>query len=122
MISSRVLDFGLSILDAEATHFYVCSQAPANFGEVVTYALGAKNFGPGACFGSPVDASPNGRKVASTAITDGLTSGSGTITHVAVTDDVNSRLLAVVELTTPVAVIAAKSFSLASFDVRLPSQ
>lgn len=122
-VESRVLDYGLNVLDTEATHIYICSADPATYAEATsTYALGNKNFGAGGCFGTPGAGSPNGRTVSSTAITDGNVTGTNTATHVAVTDNSNSRLLAVTSLSSSQAVTSGNLFTLASFDVNLPDQ
>ena len=122
-LQDRVLDLGLNVLDIEATHLYICSQEPTTFVEASsTYALGAKNWGAGAVFGSPAAGSPNGRKVSSAAISDGAVTGTGTAAKWAITDNTNSRLLAVGSLAASQAVTAGNTFSLATFDIRIPSQ
>ena len=122
-LESRVLDLGLNVLDTEATHIYLCSGDPADFTNASsTLALGNKNFGAGAAFGSPAAGTPNGRKVASTAITDGSITGTGTATKWAVTDNTNSRLLAVGSLAASQAVTSGNTFSLPTFDIRIPSE
>lgn len=122
-VADRVLDLGLNVLDTEATHIYICSSEPTTFtGASSTVALGTKNFGAGAAFGSPAAGSPNGRKVTSAAITDGSVTVTGTATNWAVTDNTNSRLLAVGSLSASQSVTATNSFTLAAFDIRLPGQ
>jgi hypothetical protein len=122
-VASRVLDNGLSVLDTEADKVFICSQEPTTYAEAsATYALGVKAFAVGAVFGAPAAGSPNGRKVSSAAITDGSVTATGTATHVAVVDSVNSRLLAVTSLLAPQAVTSGNLFTLGSWDVRLPSQ
>lgn len=122
-VQSRVLDNGLTVLDTEADKIVLCSQEPTTYTEAnSTYILGAKTFSTGAAFGSPAAGSPNGRKVSSTAITDGAISGTGTATNWAVVDTANTRLLAVGSLSSSQAVTNGNTFSLPSFDIRLPSQ
>lgn len=122
-LGSRVLDNGLSVLDTEASHVYICSQEPATFTEASsTYDLGNKNWGAGNAFGAPSDATPNGRKVASVAITDGSVTDTGTASHYAVTDNANSRLLAANSLSASQAVTAGNPFQLPSFEIRIPNQ
>ncbi len=121
-IGSRVADAGLNALDTEATHIYVCSANPTTHTEATsTYALGNKNFGAGAAFGAPANASPDGRKVSSVAITDGSVTATGTASHFAVTDSVNSRLLLSGSLSATQAVTSGNTFSLPSFDFRFPA-
>src|SRR5260221_7854791 len=94
-LEDRVLDFGLNVLVREASHVYLCSAEPTTYAQAITtYALGFKSFGAGNVFGAPVDAAPHGRKVMAAAITDGTVTTSGTAAWWAITDAVNSRLLA----------------------------
>ena len=120
-IADRVLDLGLNVLDTEATHIYVTSAEATTFTDATTtLALGNKNFGAGGCFGAPAARTPSGRKVASTAITDGSITASGTATHWAVVDSANSRLLATGALASSQAVSSGNTFTLASFDIGIP--
>ena len=122
-LEDRVLDLGLNVLDTESTHIYICSAEPTTYASATTSsALGNKNFGVGACFSTPASASPNGRKVTSTQITDGVVNGTGTAAFWAATDNTNSRLHAVGSLSASQGVTSGNSFTLTAFDVRLPSQ
>lgn len=121
-LQDRVLDLGLNVLDTEATHMYICSADPGTFTAASsTNALGSKNWGAGAAVGSPAAGSPNGRKVTTTAITDGAVSANGTATHWALTDNTNSRLLAAGPLSASQAVVSGNTFQLGAFDIRIPS-
>lgn len=123
VVGDYVLDNGLAALDTLASHIYICSQDPTTFTEASsTYALGNKNFGAGVAFGAPAAGSPNGRKVTSVAITDGIVTGTGTASKWAVTDNTNSRLLANGALSAGQAVTSGNTFSLGAFDIRLPNQ
>ena len=123
VVQDRVLDFGLNVLDTESTHIYITSADATTYTEAVsTYALGNKNFGAGAAFGSPAAAPPNGRKVSSAAITDGTVSGTGTAAKWAAVDSANSRLHANGTLAASQSVTSGNTFTLASFDVRIPNQ
>lgn len=122
-VQSRVLDLGLNVLDTETTHIYITSAEATTYTEATsTFALGNKNWGAGNAFGSPAAGSPNGRKVASVAITDGAVTATNTATNGAATDNTNSRLNAVFVLAASQAVTNGNIFTLASFDIRLPSQ
>jgi hypothetical protein len=114
-IADRVFDSGLTVLDTEATHIHVCSAEPTVFGTL--NSLGNKNFGAGGCFGAPADRTGGGRKVSSTAVTDGSVTSTGTATHWAVTDTTNSRLLATGALASSQAVTSGNTFTLSSFDI-----
>jgi hypothetical protein len=118
-----VLDSGLDALQAEATDIVLLSAEPTSYAEAnATYALGRKVFGAGSCFTAAEARTPNGRKVASAAITDGAISADGTAAYWAVIDTVNSRLLAHGSLASGVAVTNGNSFSLDSFDIGIPGQ
>jgi hypothetical protein len=122
-VQSVVLDLGLLNFHNVASDIYVCSQEPTTFAEATsTYSLGSKNFGAGAAVGAPAPGSPNGRKVSSTPISDGNISGTGTATAWAVIDATNSALLASGSLAAAQAVTSGNTFTLSTFDIRLPSQ
>lgn len=122
-VSDRVLDNGLSVLDTEADAIFITSQEAANFTEATsTYDLGSKTFATGGAFGAPAAGTPNGRKVSSTAITDGAVSSNGTASNWAAVDVANSRLLAVGAISSPQVVTSGNTFSLASFDIHIPNQ
>jgi len=117
-IGDRVFDNGLTVLDTEANRLDICSQEPTTFtGATVTFTLGNKV--PPA-IGAPADGVGGGRQVTVTAITDGSVTANGTATHYAITDTVNSRLLATGSLSAPQVVTSGNVFTLTSFTVRLP--
>lgn len=117
-LNDRVFDNGLTVLDTEANRLDICSQAPTTYTEATsTYTLGNKTS---LSVGSPADRSPTGRKVTVAAITDGTVSGTGTATHIAVVDTVNSRLLAVQALSASQAVTSGNTFTLPAFDIGIP--
>jgi len=117
-INDRVFDNGLTVLDTEANRLDICSQEPVSYAEATsTYTLGNKTS---LSIGSPADRSPSGRKVTVAAITDGTVSGTGTASHWAITDTVNSRLLATGSLSSPQSVTSGNVFTLGAFDVGIP--
>lgn len=121
-VQDRVLDLGLNVLDTEATHIYInYTSEPTTFTEASsTKACGNKNFGAGAAVGSPAAGSPNGRKVTTTAITDGSVTATQTAGWWSITDNTNSRLLATGTLAATQAVTSGNTFTLGAFDIRLP--
>lgn len=121
-LNDRVLDNGLEILNAEADRIDICSQEPATYTEATsTYSKGNKDHGAaGSAFGAPADRSPSGRKVTSTAVTDGAVTATATVTHYAVSDVGNTRLLAANALSSSQAVTSGNSFSLPAFDIGIP--
>ena len=121
-LGSYVLDNGLNYLDTGATSLYICSQDPTTYTEATsTYALGHKTFTAGAAFGSPADATPNGRQVTSTAISDGSITANGTAAAWAVVD-ASSRLLANGGLAATQTVTSGNTFVLPAFNIRIPNQ
>jgi len=122
-LEDRVLDFGLNVLDTEATHVNICNTEPTTYAQATTtFLLGFKSFAAGGVFGAPAAGSPNGRKVSSTAITDGTITTSGTANWWAITDNTNSRFLAHGSLAAAQVVTSGNTFTLASFDIRIPNQ
>jgi hypothetical protein len=117
-LADRVLDSGLTVLDTEANRIDICSTEPTSYAQATsTYTLGNKT---GISVGAPEDAAPNGRRVVVAAITDGSVTGTGTAGFVAITDTVNSRLLAVQDLDAPVGVTSGNLFSLPAFSIIKP--
>ena len=117
-LNDRVFDNGLTVLDTEATHLYICSQEPTTYTEAsATYDLGVKAT---PTVGAPADRSGGGREVTISAITDGSITDTGTATHWALTDNTNSRLLATNALSASQAVTSGNTFTLASFKVGIP--
>lgn len=120
-LESRVLDFGLNVLDTETSYISVCSSEPTTIAAAATTSLlGFKSWGAGAAFGSPQAGTPNGRKVASVQITDGTITTSGTASwwaaYAAGTLHAHGTLQAAQVVT------AGNQFTLASFEIRIPSE
>lgn len=121
-LNDVVPDGALNILNNNADRIDICSQEPANYTEASsTYSLGNKDFGAaGTAFGDPADRSPNGRKVSSTAVTDGEVTDTDTATDWGVSDTTNSRLLAADALEASQDVTDGNTFTLPSFDIGIP--
>jgi hypothetical protein len=117
-LGDRVFDAGLSALNTEANRLDICSQEPATFTEAtVTYTLGNKTS---LSVGAPADRTGGGREVEVAAITDGEVTATDTATHWAITDTVNSRLLATGALSASQAVTDGNTFTLAAFKIGIP--
>ena len=118
-LNDRVLDNGLTVLDTEVTHLYICSAAPTSYAQATTtYALGNK---AAPSVGAPEAATPTGRKVVVAAFADGAITSAGTATHYALVDTTNSRLLAAAPLDTPRAFSMGDAFKVATgWSIRLP--
>ena len=117
-LNDRVFDNGLSILDTEANAVHVTSQEATTYAEAITtYTLGSSTS---LSIAAPADRSGGGRKVTVTAISDGTITGTGTVTHYALVDTTNTRLLATAALTASQSVTNGNTFTLATFDVGIP--
>jgi hypothetical protein len=123
VVNDVILQSGLRILDSDSDKVYIVSQDPGNYTEATsTYALGNKNFGAGAVFGSCYAGSPNGQRVTSAPITDGTVTANGTANGWAVVTSGSSRLDVNGDLSAPQVVASGNTFTLGAFDVRIPNQ
>lgn len=121
-IADRVYDFGLNVLDTEANGIYICNTEPTTFTQATTTAaLGNAINAAFNGIGAPAAGTPNGRQVTVSAITAGSVTATGTASHFAIVDTVNSRLLATGNLSATQAVTSGNTFSLTSFTVRIPA-
>lgn len=117
-LNDRVFDEGLSVLDLEANVVHVTSAEATDYTEATsTYTLGLSTS---LAIGAPADRTGGGRKVSVTAVSDGDITGTGTVTHYALVDTVNSRLLATAALTASQSVTNGNTFTLATFDIGIP--
>jgi hypothetical protein len=117
-LNNRVFDNGLSVLDTEANKILLTSQEATDYtGANVTFALGNSTS---LSVAAPSDRAGGGREVVVAAISDGSVTATGTATHYAIVDTVNSRLLATGSLTTSQSVSSGNTFSLGSFTIGIP--
>lgn len=118
LVADRCLDAALQVLTSEVNRLDICSSEPTTYTQATsTYTLGNKTS---PTVGSPADASPNGRKVTVSAITNGTVTGTGTAGYWALVDTSNSRLLAAGPLSATQAVTSGNTFTLTAFDIRIP--
>ena len=118
MLGDRVLDNGLTVLDTEANSLHICSQEPTTYTEATsTYSLGNKSS---PTIGAPADRTGGGREVTVSAITDGSVTATGTASHFAIVDTVNSRLLAAQALDSSQSVTSGNTFTLTSLTIGIP--
>ena len=117
-LNDRVLDNGLTVLDAEANRVDICSSEPTTYSAATSSATLGNTTS--ISISAPADASPNGRKVTLSAITGASVTGTGTATHYAIVDTVNSRLLATSTLSASQSVTSGNTFTLASFTIGIP--
>jgi len=116
-LDNRVFDNGLTVLDTEANAIHVTSAEATSFANVSSVTLGNSTS---LSIGAPADRSGGGREVVVAAITDGSVTGTGTATHYAIVDTVNSRLLATGSLTASQAVTSGNTFTLSSVAIGIP--
>lgn len=117
-LNDRVFDNGLTVLDTEANKITITSQEATTYTEGnATYALGNSTS---LSIAAPSDRTGGGRKVTVAAVSDGSVTATGTATHYAILDTVNSRLLATGSLTASQVVTSGNSFTLSSFDIGIP--
>ena len=117
-LNDRVFDNGLTVLDTEANKIVITSQEATTYTEAnSTYALGDSTS---LSIGAPADRAGGGREVTVAAITDGSVTGTGTATHYAIVDTVNTRLLATSTLTASQAVTTGNTFTLSSVAIGIP--
>lgn len=116
-LDNRVFDNGLTVLDTEANVIHVTSAEATSFANVSSVTLGNSTS---LSIGAPQDRAGGGREVVVAAITDGDITGTGTATHYAIVDTVNSRLLATGSLTASQSVTTGNTFTLSSVSIGIP--
>ncbi len=116
-LDNRVFDNGLTVLDTEANAIHVTSAEATSFANVAAVTLGNSTS---LSIGAPADRAGGGREVVVAAITDGSVTGTGTATHYAIVDTVNSRLLATSTLTASQSVTSGNTFTLSSVAIGIP--
>lgn len=117
-LADRVFDNGLTVLDVEANSIHICSLEPATYAAATT----TNSLGNSASLsiGAPADRAGGGREVTVAAITDGDVTATGTATHYAIVDTVNSRLLATGNLSAAQAVTSGNSWATEEFKIGIP--
>lgn len=123
-LEDRVLDLGLNVLDSESTHIMICNAEPTAISLCTVgaaNALGFKSFAAGGVFGSPAAGTPNGRSVASASVTDGTITTSGTAVWWAIQAS-DATLHARGTLSSSQVVTSGNTFTLGSFNIRIPNQ
>ena len=117
-LNDRVFDNGLTVLDTEANRIDITSVEATTYASATsTNTLGNSTS---LSIGAPADRSGGGREVTVAAITDGTVTGTGTATHYAIVDTVNSRLLATGSLSASQAVTSGNTFTLSSVAIGIP--
>ena len=117
-LNDRVFDNGLTVLDTEANAIHITSQEATTYANATsTYTLGNSTS---LSIGAPQDRTGGGREVVVATITDGSVTGTGTATHYAIVDTVNSRLLATGSLSASQSVTSGNTFTLSSVSIGIP--
>jgi hypothetical protein len=117
-LADRVFDNGLTVLDTEANKIVITSAEATTYTQAnATFALGNSTT---LSIGAPAARSGGGRQVTIAAITDGSVTATGTATHYAIVDTVNSRLLATGSLSASQAVTSGNTFTLSSAVIGIP--
>jgi len=117
-LNDRVFDNGLTVLDTEANRIDITSQEATTYTDATsTSTLGNSTS---LSIGAPADRAGGGREVTVAAITDGSVTGTGTATHYAIVDTINSRLLATGSLSASQAVTSGNTFTLSSVAIGIP--
>ena len=117
-LNDRVFDNGLTVLDTEANAIHITSAEATTYANATsTYSLGNSTS---LSIGAPQDRTGGGREVVVAAITDGSVTGTGTATHYAIVDTVNSRLLATGSLAASQSVTSGNTFTLSSVSIGIP--
>ena len=117
-LNDRVFDNGLTVLDTEANAIYITSQEATTYANAIsTYGLGNSTS---LSIGAPQDRAGGGRQVVVAAISNGVVTGTGTATHYAIVDSVNSRLLATGTLAASQSVTTGNTFTLSSVTIGIP--
>ena len=117
-LNDRVFDNGLTVLDTEANRIDITSVEATTY----TAATSTNTLGNSTSLriGAPADRAGGGREVTVAAISDGSVTGTGTATHYAIVDTVNSRLLATGSLSASQAVTSGNTFTLSSVAIGIP--
>lgn len=117
-LNDRVFDNGLTVLDTEANVIHITDSEATDYTDATsTSSLGNSTS---LSIGAPQNRSGGGREVVVAAITDGSVTSTGTATHYAIVDTVNSRLLATGSLTASQSVTSGNTFTLSSVAIGIP--
>lgn len=121
-LDNRVYDNGLSVLDTEVNALVICNAEPDTYAEAnTTFKVGEAVGGDYPGVGAPAAGVPNGRQVTVNAVTNGAVTATGTASHWALIDTVNTRILAAGPLAATQGVTNGNVFTLPSFTVRIPA-
>lgn len=117
-LNSRVLDFGLDVLDQEVDQVALCTVEPTSYSHATANAIGIAPFS----FGPPQNGTGS-RRVPSSAVVNDTVDTTGTPVCWAALDSVNSRVLAFGPFDSPQVgqvIAAGKVYNLPTFNINIP--
>jgi len=118
-LHNNVYDDGLNAITDNTENLYILSADPElTWANIATYKLGTKAT---PSISAPSDRTGGGRKITATSITDGVTNTAGTGTFLALTDDSEEDVLAVLELTEELILESGVAWELPSFTIGIPA-
>ena len=112
-LNDEALDGGLDWIVSTGTVLHICSAEPANYAGIAAVELGSKT---GLTMTGPADGDTDGRKVTCPAVTDGTVGATGTASHWAISNGLDT-LVAAGALASTQAVTAGNTFSTGAFAV-----
>lgn len=119
VLAQRVYDAALNDIVSNANKVTICSAEPATFTDAnSTLKLGEKTS---VTVGAAAAGSPDGRQVTVPAITGGSVTATGTASHHALIDTVNSVLFAAKSLSATQAVVNGNTYSATAYTIRIPA-
>jgi hypothetical protein len=117
-LNPRVLDSGLFILAKETTRLLIHNVEPTTYDLAKSTALGQK-LGP--IISGPENASPKGRQITVSPITDGLVTKAGKVSYWSLVDDNGKRLLAAEKMSNvEFDVTTGNAFTMSGFSIAMP--
>ncbi len=122
LIHNDVYDAALAYVADNGTRMFLCSAEPASYQEAsADNMLVQQTLTPGDGNGdfTIAEGDSSGRKLTVEAQTGITVTNSGTVTHVAICDSVNSKVLAVTEVNSPYAVTSGNTVNVPAFDLTL---
>lgn len=114
-ITDAAFDAALNYIRDNAENLYICSAEPTTFAQASSSLKLATKALP--TISVPADRSGGGRELTIAAISDGTVDATGTGTHIAITDDSASALLATVALSATQVLTAGNTMTLTAFTV-----
>lgn len=113
-IADSVFDAALNFLETNGTVVHILTQAITAWADVATYTKGNAT----SCTYTGPENGASGRKTTLDAITDGSVTGSGTVTHFAITNG-SDAVYVCQELNAPQVVTSGNTFTLTAAIIQL---